>query len=118
MKKKAKIILWVLRLIFYLAVAIYMFFSIYTGLTYVRLQISWLWLYLVILLIWSVLNLRKLVFQMSTKSLTVKDLKPNNKLINSIIVIYSLKFLVFIGISAIAFPLPDGFLKNYDKLSG
>ena len=94
MKVKAQRLISILRGIFYTSVAIWAVCSIIFHNFVLRLQLAWMWLMLAILILISVVNLRKHLFSLSQKTPAEHEIQINTTRINTIIVIFTSKFVI------------------------
>lgn len=94
MKVKAQRLISILRGVFYTSVAIWAVCSIVFSDFVLRLQLAWMWLMLAILILFSVVNLRKHLFSLSQKTPAEHEIQINTTRINTIIVIFTSKFVI------------------------
>lgn len=94
MKVKAQRLISILRGVFYTSVAIWAVCSIVFSDFVLRLQLAWMWLMLAILILFSVVNLRKHLLSLSQKTPAEHEIQINTTRINTIIVIFTSKFVI------------------------
>ena len=92
--------------IFFIFVAVWVFLSIYSDNIIVRLQISWMPLYQVVLILYSLHNLRVLIRKISQNSSGQhKPINPNNLTINLTIAVYSVRSSLGLALAAVMLAL-------------
>ena len=114
MKVKAQRLISILRGVFYTSVAIWAVCSIVFRSFVLRLQLAWMWLLLAILILYSVVNLRKHLFSLREKMPNSQEIQINTCRFNTIIVIYASKFVTLVLTTTVDLVINELIKENLD----